>query len=113
MRAGELRNRVTIEQPVVGADGQPALDPYGTPVVAWETFANRWAMIERLQGRELEYARQTVATVSHRVTVRPEELDGINTKMRVNDGGTLLNIEAVLDATKPGGGLVLLCVEKA
>lgn len=64
MRAGQLRERVTIQQKVVTQNA------FGEEVIVWTTFAATWADVEPLTGREfIEQARRE-AEISYKVTIR-------------------------------------------
>lgn len=65
IRAGRLKRRVTFQR------NEPATrDDYGQPVENWQDIATVWASIRPLSGRELWYARQTLATATHQIVCR-------------------------------------------
>ncbi len=70
MEAGKLPYQVEIQRDITQVVA-PSQDSFGEPVEpVWVTFATRWAGIKHLSGRELETARQEVATATHRFTMR-------------------------------------------
>jgi SPP1 family predicted phage head-tail adaptor len=65
LRAGELRQRVSIQTRTETSDGH---DGY---TESWATVHSRWpAMVAPLVGRDLERARQIDPRLSHHVTLR-------------------------------------------
>jgi head-tail adaptor len=65
MRAGRLRNLVTIERQAFTDD------TFGEPIASsTTTVGTAWAAIEPIPARELDVARQMRADVSHKVTLR-------------------------------------------
>ena len=103
MRAGPLRCRVTIEEPVEtqGSDG--------SVIQAWETFATAWASIEPLIGKEYFAQQREQATVSHKIRMR--HVAGITHKMRIAWGTRLFEIESVLNVGERNREIVLMCSE--
>lgn len=89
MRAGTLRQRVTIQ------DKSVVRDTYGAETITWTEVATVWAAVEPLQGREYLEARQTTAEVSTRIRIRYRS--GITPEMRVEFGTRVYEILAVID----------------
>jgi len=105
IRAGDLRQLVTIEQPKDDADsfGQRS---------QWETFAeNVPAMVQDVRGSELYRSQQFVDQVTHIVTIR--YLTGLEMKMRVIFEGRELQIQAVLNPDQRRIRHDILCLERA
>jgi SPP1 family predicted phage head-tail adaptor len=75
-----------------------------------DAFANCWAAIEPLTGRELFAAQQRVAEVSHKVTIRWRP--GILANQGVWYGKRQFDIQVVLDPDERKCFLVLLCKER-
>lgn len=107
MNAGALRHVASIESEGLTSDGA------GGSTSAWTEFASVRVAIEPLNGRELFAAQQTQSRVSHRVTLRYDASKVPTTAMRVNFGGRLLYIEAVLNPEERNVWLELLCEERA
>lgn len=104
MQFGPLRKRITIEQntPTQGTDGGMT--------DSWGTFADVWASIEPLNGRELMAALQVQSQVTTRVTIR--YYDGITPSMRVNYQGRYFDIQSVINVNEVNRTMQLLCIER-
>ncbi|MCI0349391.1 MAG: phage head closure protein [Acidobacteriales bacterium] len=103
MRAGTLRQRISIEQP---AETQ---NDFNEPVVTWSLYATRWAEVVPLSGEERLIAQQVNAEVTHRVRLR--YLAGVTTKMRIVHKGRVLDINTILNQDERRAMLELLCKE--
>jgi len=103
MRAGKLRNYITIQQKVMIEDENLEL------VESWPTFTSCWAEILPLIGREYWSARQVISEVTGKIRMR--YLSGVKTTMKVIDGSKIYNIEAVIDIENRHEELVLLVKE--
>lgn len=75
IQAGKLRHKVTIQTPT------ETQDEYGQPVQTWATFAEVFASVEPIRGREFFAAQQIQSDVTTRIRIR--YLSGVTTKMRV------------------------------
>jgi len=109
MRAGSLRERVTIQQSSVSADGLGASDG----PVSWAAIATTptvWARIAPLRGSERTEAMRLESVVSHEVTIRYRT--DLTTAMRLSWGSTLLAIKAIYHDEKRRHTM-LLCDEGA
>ena len=106
MRAGRLRHFVTIEHLVAGSPDQL---PTGELDRSWATFAQVWASIEPLKGRELFAAQSVHSEVTALVVMR--YLADVDATMRVNHGGTYYMIEARIDPEQRHRELQLWCSE--
>lgn len=100
MQAGKLRHRITIEAP-----GE-LQNEYGEPVEGWIPFVECYASREDLTGREAFLAQQVRAEVTTRFRMR--FVAGITAMTRINDAGTIYNIESVTDPEGRGRTLILL-----
>ena len=105
LAAGKLRHRVVVEQLVVNINSFGEQDP-----AQWVPFAEVWAAIEPLSGREFLAASQTQSSVSCRITIRT--LSGLLPSMRIVHRGKVYNIAAIL-ADKESGieYATLMCSE--
>lgn len=74
MNAGELRQRVTIQEP------NDTRDALGGLVAGWSDVATVWAKVEPVSGREIVEADAVEARITHRVVIRWR--DGLRTDMR-------------------------------
>lgn len=91
MRAGSLRHRVELQEPV-----DSARDAYGSKKPTWNTvFSNIPMEIRPISGKEAEVVRQTHPNVTHfgRVRYSPE----FTSLRRLKEGDRIFEIEAVLN----------------
>lgn len=109
MRAGALRHLVTIEQRSSTADGM------GGNSAGWATFgtANIPAAVEPISGAEQFRSDQVQFRRTHTVTIDRNPSLVPTPAMRVNFGGRLLYIVAVLVPAETGRWLELHCEERA
>lgn len=103
MRAGSLDQRITIQQPPT------TLDAGGEAQGDWTTFADVWARVEPLRGRQLEAARTVYGDVGVQINMR--YIDGVKIKMRVKHDAKTYQIEAVMNIQSQNRELELLCSE--
>lgn len=93
MRAGELRDRITIQRKTAAADAWGTPEPQG-----WEDHAKVWSNVRHQSGSESIRAGADVSIV--RASIRIRWRAGIDAGMRVLHVGQVYDIEAVL----PGVG---------
>lgn len=104
MRAGELRNRIRIEQRTDAADGYGGLD------TTWTVLDVVPAKIEPAgAGEGAENGRQMPKN-RHKVTMRYRT--GVLPAMRVISNGRALEIESVVNVEERNRTLELMCVER-
>lgn len=108
MRAGTLRERVTIQSFTV------IQDEYGEPIETWANLATVptvWANVaSRAAGeRFISGAEQVQSQITH--TVRIRYRDDVTVQMRLVWGVSLLQIENVIDPNGRKSDLVLMCKE--
>lgn len=103
MRAGDLRKRVKIQQ------RGTTQDSFGQQITTWTDVAEVWASIEPMSGRELMAAAAVQSETTHTVVIRYRP--GIVPAMRINYGGRLFNIGAVIDENERHRMLTLICSE--
>ena len=84
MRAGKLRQRVTIQ------DKSVSQNTYGEEVITYVDWATVWAAVEPLRGREFLEGRQITAEVSTRIRIRYRS--GISPEMRVKFGSKVYDV---------------------
>lgn len=107
MEAGKLRNYVDIE-----SFTQTSTGVRGSAVGTWTaTYENVPASIEDLSGRELELARQTIATATTKIVIRYHS--GVTTKQRINHNDKIYNIEFVANPENRNRELILTCSREA
>ena len=85
---GQLRERVTIQQPTRSTDA------IGGATLTWSTLVSCWAEVVALSGGEGRQAEAVVSSVSHRLTIRYRS--DVVPKMRVSWNSLTLQIHAVV-----------------
>lgn len=105
MRAGLLRQRVTIQAPNV------VTNAYGEPITSWVPLATVWGSVLPLAGREAmnQEAGQVQATVQQDVRIRWRS--DVSPRMRLVVGARALDVESVEDPDGRRRVLRLLCRE--
>lgn len=88
MRAGDLTERVTIQQKTL------VPDTWGGSTATWATFATVWANIRHMNGKEFITAGAEASQSTASIRIR--KLAGVTTSMRVLVGTDIYNINAVL-----------------
>lgn len=106
MRAGLIRQRITIESATEAANATGELIP------TWSALATRWASVEPLQGRERFAAQQVQPETDHRIRLRYDTaLTGLKPKMRVKFETRVFDVLAVLNLEERNREFELLCRE--
>ncbi len=103
MRAGPLRQRVTIQ------DKSVSQNTYGEEVITWTDFATVWAAVEPLRGREFLEGRQITAEVSTRIRIRYRS--GIAPEMRVEFGSKVYDVHSIIHIEEREREIHLMCQE--
>lgn len=103
MIGGRKRNLVSIQRVT------ETKNSYGEGVETWSVYANAWASITPISGREYYQAQAAQAEATHKVVVN--YISGVVPKMRVLFGSRILRIESVLNDGERNRELVLMCVE--
>ena len=88
-RAGARNQLIAIEAPTNTPDG------YGGFTVTWATHATAWVNIRPVQAREDERQGAQRASCVYLIWGLRAELAAITGEMRVNWGGTYLNIREI------------------
>jgi len=88
MRAGQLKQRITIQQPT---QTKNAIDEV---VSTWSTFCTIWAAIEPAVGSSYYAANQLDAKVDGKVRIRYR--GDLEPTMRVKFGDRILNIVSIV-----------------
>jgi len=104
LRAGPLRNRVTIQTPTVTQDGQ------GASVTTWATLVKTYAAIWPLRGKEFFEAQQLGGEISHRVRLR--YYPGLSIKDRILWGSRYLKINSIINLDERNAELEMMCTEE-
>ncbi|MGB9780623.1 phage head closure protein [Caldanaerobacter sp.] len=103
MNIGELRHRITIQQPVESSN------TFGEVEKTWQDVATVWASIEPLRGREYFNSQQINAEVTTQIRIRYRP--GIKPKMRVVYGERIFDIQSVIDVEERHKEIHLMCKE--
>ena len=103
MRAGNLRNLITLQTPVEiqAASGEPA--------ITWVDFYTVYGSIQPLIGREYFMSKQTKSTVNGKVNIR--YIKGVKAKMRIKFGSRYYNIDSIIDPEERHRELVVYVTE--
>lgn len=101
MRAGRLRHRLTIQQPV------ESRDDYGSVTTVWQTVASRWGSVEPQRGREALMSGQNTSEVFTEIRLR--HLDGLTAKMRILHGSDTYQIRVVMNISERDAEHVCAC----
>ena len=107
MKAGPLRNLITIQEPTLTQSTS------GAVTTAWSTFKAAWGAVEPLSGSERLNADQVFADMTHRVRIR--YTSGVTTAMRLqftSDTTThTLEIVSIVNLAQRNVELELFCRE--
>lgn len=104
MRAGALRDRITLQAPPT------AQDAAGQPAGNWTDVATVWAEVRDLSGREFIAAQATQSEVSTKIRIR--YMTGIDASMRAVRGADVYTLVAPpLDPDGRRRELVLMCTK--
>lgn len=103
MRAGRLRQYITIEQPPTGQDAA------GQPLTTWTVFAYAYARISPINGAERFDADANRNPLTHEIEIR--YISGISPDMRVLFDGRYFNIVAIRNTDERNAQMFLDCVE--
>lgn len=104
--AGELRQRVTLEQLVETPDA------YNQRVKSFAPIGTFWAAIRPTSGSGTVIADQLTSEVTHAVILRGNPNVTADPSYRLLYRGRVFNLEAVLNVRERGKKTVLLCSEQ-
>lgn len=105
MRAGELRQRATLQS------RSSVRDALGGESVIWGDEFDIWCCIEPLQGRELLAAQQIQSEINTRITVRYYDGKTIVPQWRLVHDGVIFDILTLADIDTRHNQLVLMCIQ--
>lgn len=104
MRAGQLRCRIAVDEPVETQDST------GDPVVSWVTRATVWGSIDPLRSREGVVASQTLVNVDSKITLRWGPMtSSITEKWRLRSRGVTYNIVNMTNVQGRNRAVELIC----
>ena len=101
MRAGELRHRIEIKEPV------ETRDSYGSVTISWQTLDTVWAAMWPLKVKEYVGLGQTQSELTHRVRIRFR--DDVTTKMRLEFKERTMSIVQIINPDERNIMLEMLC----
>lgn len=101
--AGKLRHSVAFERSVKTPDGAGGFNR------TWETAATVRAMVTPLSGNERWQSQRVEANTTHRIFIRYRS--DINTELRVNFGGRIMQVVAVLNIEERSKWLEIQAIE--
>ena len=104
VRVGRHRHLVTIKKTVESRNS------LGEVTDSWVVFAQRWASIEPLVGREFWSAKQVNAENTVRLFMR--YCYGITTKMRVEYDNRVFKIDSIINMGERNREMNLMCTEE-
>lgn len=108
MRAGEMNQRITLQQ---RASTQ---DSFGAQDNTWTDVATLWAGINPMTGKELFAAQAVNTEITHVVKTRYQALFAdpkAVAAMRLNYSGRIFNIHASMNVGEGNREVQLLCSE--
>lgn len=104
IRAGELRQQITIVKPGTTTDSFG-----GTAAGGGAALGTVWASVTALQGRDAVAAQSFSSIATHQIIIR--WMAGVVANCQVLFGTRTFQIEAVLNPNELTKKLILLCVE--
>jgi SPP1 family predicted phage head-tail adaptor len=103
MRAGELRHRITLKQPVTTTNANEE------DITTYATVATVWAAIDWGSGRRYEAAKQLDAEVQGVIRIRYRS--DVKAYWRIEYDGRTFEIISLANVQERGRELVLTCKE--
>jgi|FLOH01.1.fsa_nt_gi SPP1 family predicted phage head-tail adaptor len=104
MRAGRLNSAIIIESKT------EVINTVGEPIETWSTFTSIRAEVRTQSGKEFISAKAQHSELSHVITCR--YISGVNSKMRINNGGEYYNILSVFDPSSRKREMRIYCSEQ-
>lgn len=88
MKSGELKQRITIQQPTYTKNA------IGEKIATWATWATVWAAVEPNWGGTYYRAKQSDSDVTGRIRIR--YINGLKPTMRVSYQGRIFTIVSII-----------------
>lgn len=105
MRAGRIRQRVTIQDKTV------TQNDFGEEVIVWVDYLTAWAAVEPLRGQEFAEQAMAGAELATRIVLRwPGALD-IRPEMRALHGEHVYDVQQVIRVDERRREVQLVCRE--
>lgn len=105
MKAGALRHLLTLQESSVATSSS------GESSISYTTVGKAWGSVEPLSGRELEWAKQSVANVSHKIRLRYNPNYAVGPDWRCTFSGRTFYFASVLNPDERNRELEILAVE--
>lgn len=107
MRAGKLRQRITLQEVT------ETRDAVGGIIQTWADVRKVWAQVEPLSGQERFAVDHAKADIDTRITVRGPSASDVTPKMRILFGAKIFDIESILDIESRDIRREIYCKEAA
>lgn len=88
MKSGELKQRITIQQPTYTKNA------IGEKIATWATWATVWAAVEPAVGNQYYAAKQADSQVTGKIRIR--YIRGLQPTMRILYGDRVMNIVSIV-----------------
>jgi len=104
MRAGLLRLRISVDEPV------STQDVTGEPIVSWVTRGVVWGSIDPLRSREAMSASQPLVGADAKIILRWGPIvESMTEKWRLRNAGVIYNIVSMANVQGLNRSLELIC----
>lgn len=104
VNASKLRHRVTFLQRIV------ELDKWNQPKETWVIFAEVWASVEPISGREYWASSQVQSEVTHRIRIR--YLPGLDPSMLALFKGRVFELQPPRNVEERNQEMEILAIER-
>jgi SPP1 family predicted phage head-tail adaptor len=108
MRAGVLRHRLELQNPIPNAGRFNEQDLKNDD--HWRTFATVWGRVSPLSGVKLQYAHQTTPEATHDIEIRGRQ-SLLTVQSRIKFGARKFGIQAAPDYDERGIRLMIVAKE--
>ena len=108
VRAGALRNRVTIQT----VSESTSADAYGGRAKTWSAEFDAWAEIVPQSGREFYRAQQVVSDMTHLLRIRYRPDVTFTPDNRITFGSRIFNIVSALELDERHREWMVTCLEE-
>lgn len=107
MRAGRLRHRLVLQQPVTSRDADT-----NEKITVWTTVATVWGGIEPIKGKERVSAQELDAAYDVRLPMRySSEISGMDATWRATSGGRVYAFQSVINMDERNREIEVLASE--
>jgi len=102
----KLRHRIGIHSPNIESENS-----MGEKTLSWGVWANLFAFVEPMRGREYAESQKLRAETTYRVTIR--YIVGLKPDMRILYNGRTLEIMSILDTGERHEQIEIICFERS